>query len=154
MSENTERPIIFPFSNPTSKSECSAEEAIHWSKGKAIFASGSPFPDVEYDGVTITPSQGNNVYIFPAMGLAVFAACPTHLPDKAFSRAARALAALVTPEQFSRGLIYPPLDRIRESSLLVATSIVEYFYEAGLATVPKPEDIGEFVRSVAWKPEY
>lgn len=154
MAESTERPIIFPFSNPTSKSECTAEDAYKHSKGKAIFASGSPFAPFEYDGHTFTPSQGNNVYIFPAMGLAVFAACPTHIPDKAFSRAARALAALVTPEQFERGLVYPPLDRIRESSLLVATSIVEYFYEAGIATVPKPEDVGEYVRSCAWEPEY
>jgi len=154
MAQNTERPIIFPFSNPTSKSECTAEEAYEWTKGKAIFAAGSPFSPFEYDGKTITPSQGNNVYIFPAMGLAVFAAVPTHIPDKAFSRAARALAALVTPEQFERGQVYPPLDRIRESSLIVAQAIVEYFYEAELATVPKPEDVGEYVRSVAWKPEY
>ena len=154
MSQNTERPIIFPFSNPTSKSECTAEDVYEHSKGKAIFASGSPFPALEYDGKTYTPSQGNNVYIFPAMGLAVYAACPTHIPDKAFSRAARALAALVTPEQFERGLVYPPLDRIRESSLLVATAIVEYFYEEGIATVEKPEDVGEYVRNCAWKPEY
>ena len=154
MAANTARPIIFPFSNPTSKSECTAEEACEWSNGTAIFAAGSPFPAFEYEGRTITPSQGNNVYIFPAMGLAVFAACPTHIPDKAFSRAARALAALVTPEQFERGLVYPPLDRIRDSSLIVATAIVEFFYEAGLATVPRPDDVAEYVRSVAWKPEY
>jgi malate dehydrogenase (oxaloacetate-decarboxylating)(NADP+) len=154
MAANTERPIIFPFSNPTSKSECSAEEAYTWTKGKAIFASGSPFPSFTYEGQTFTPSQGNNVYIFPAMGLAVLAACPTHIPDKAFSRAARALAALVTSDQFERGIIYPPLDRIRESSILVATAIVEYFFEAGLATIDKPDDVGEFVRSIAWKPLY
>lgn len=154
MAANTARPIIFPFSNPTSKSECTAEEAYEWTNGAAIFASGSPFPAFEYNGKTITPSQGNNVYIFPAMGLAVLAAKPTTIPDRAFSRAARALAALVSQEQFERGIIFPPLARIREASLIVATAIVEYFYEAGLATVPKPDDVGEYVRSIAWEPEY
>ena len=154
LARNTERPIIFPFSNPTSKSECTAEEAYTWTNGKAVFASGSPFPPFTHNGETFTPSQGNNVYIFPAMGLAVFAASPTHIPDKAFSRAARALAALVTSEQFERGIVFPPLDRIRESSIIVATAIVEYFFEEGLATVPKPDDVGEFVRSKAWLPEY
>ncbi len=154
MAANTARPIIFPFSNPTSKSECTAEEAYTWTNGAAIFASGSPFPSFEYAGKTITPSQGNNVYIFPAMGLAVLAAKPSTIPDRAFSRAARSLAALVSQEQFERGIIFPPLDRIREASLIVATAIVEYFYEAGLATMPKPDDVAEYVRSIAWEPEY
>jgi len=154
MAANTARPIIFPFSNPTSKSECTAEEAYTWTNGAAIFASGSPFPSFEYAGKTITPSQGNNVYIFPAMGLAVLAAKPSTIPDRAFSRAARALAALVSQEQFECGIIFPPLDRIREASLIVATAIVEYFYEAGLATMPKPDDVAEYVRSIAWEPEY
>lgn len=154
MARNTERPIIFPYSNPTSKSECSAEEAYTWTKGKAIFASGSPFPAFEYEGKTFTPGQGNNVYIFPAVGLAVLAAKPRTIPDRTFSRAARALANLVTQEQFDAGLIYPPMNRIREASLIVATAVVEYFFEEGLATVPKPDDVAEYVRSVAWKAEY
>lgn len=154
MARNTERPIIFPYSNPTSKSECSAEDTYTWTKGKAIFASGSPFPPFEYEGHTFTPGQGNNVYIFPAVGLAILAAKPRTIPDRAFSRAARALANLVTQEQFDRGLIYPPMNRIREASLIVATAVTEFFFEEGLATIPKPDDVAEYVRSISWKPEY
>jgi len=154
MAGTTERPIIFPYSNPTSKSECSAEEAYTWTNGKAIFASGSPFPTVELNGRTYHPGQGNNVYIFPAMGLAVMAARPQHIPDGAFVRAARTLASLVTQEQFDKGLIYPPMMDIRTSSITVAVAIAEYFFEKGLARAERPADIAAFVKSLAWEPEY
>ncbi len=154
MARNTDRPIIFPYSNPTSKSECTAEQAYTWTQGRAIFASGSPFQPVELNGTTYYPGQGNNVYIFPAMGLAVLAAKPRTIPDKAFSRAARALSSLVTQELFDRGLIYPPMNRIRESAILVATSVAEYFFESGLATVPKPDDVGAYLRELSYKPTY
>ncbi|NQW28941.1 MAG: NAD-dependent malic enzyme [Ignavibacteria bacterium] len=154
MAANTERPIIFPYSNPTSKSECSAEEAYTWTNGKVIFASGSPFPPCTVNGKTFVPGQGNNVYIFPAVGLAILAAKPTTIPDKAFSRAARTLAKMVSQEQFDKGLIYPPMADIRESSIVVAIAVTEYFFEAGLATVPKPDDVAEYVRSISWKAEY
>jgi malate dehydrogenase (oxaloacetate-decarboxylating)(NADP+) len=154
MARNTPRPIIFPYSNPTSKSECTAEQAYTWSNGTAIFASGSPFPPFEFEGTTYHPGQGNNVYIFPAMGLAVLAAKPSTIPDKAFSRAARALSSLVTQELFDRGLIYPAMNRIRESAILVATAVAEYFFESGLATVQRPDDVGAYVREMSYKPEY
>ncbi|MCO6465107.1 MAG: NAD-dependent malic enzyme [Bradyrhizobiaceae bacterium] len=154
MARNTERPIIFPYSNPTSKSECTAEQAYTWSGGKAIFASGSPFPPFEYDGKTLTPSQGNNVYIFPAMGLAVLAAKPTTIPDEAFSVAARALSGMVTQEMFDSGVVYPPLTRIRESAHVVATAVAEYFFDSGLATVERPADVGAFVADKSYKPDY
>lgn len=154
MAINSERPIIMAFSNPTSKSECSAQDAYLWSEGRAIFASGSPFPPFEYNGKKIFPGQGNNIYIFPAVGLAILAAKPKTIPDKAFSRAARTLASLVTQEQFDRGQVYPPLEKIRESTHHVAVAVTEYFFEAGLATVPKPDNIEEYVESMSWKPEY
>ena len=154
MARNTERPVIFPYSNPTSKSECTAEQAYEWTNGKAIFASGSPFPPFEYAGKTYTPSQGNNVYIFPAMGLAVLAAKPTHIPDKAFTRAARTLAGMVTQDLFDRGMIYPPLTHIRESAMVVATAVAEYFFDTGIATAPRPGNIEQTIREMSYKAEY
>ncbi len=113
MSAVNERPIIFPYSNPTSRSECTAEQAYTWSKGKAIFASGSPFAPVTYNGKTFTPGQGNNVFIFPAMGLAVFATEATRVTDEMFLTAAEVVAEHVTEEVFARGLIYPAVQDIR-----------------------------------------
>src|SRR5262249_33578746 len=103
MAEINERPIIFPYSNPTSRLECTAEEAYQWSEGRAIFASGSPFPPVEFQGKTLVPGQGNNVYIFPAVGMAVYATEATRVTDAMFIVAAKAVAELVTDESLEKG---------------------------------------------------
>lgn len=154
MARNTAHPIIFPYSNPTSKSECSAEEAYTYTNGACIFASGSPFPPVEFNGKTFQPGQGNNVYIFPAIGLAVLAANPSTIPNETFVCAANALAAMVTEEQFRKGLIYPPIENIRESSIKVAITVAEYFFNSGLARTERPENIASYVQGLAWVPEY
>ncbi len=154
MSEVNERPIIFPYSNPTSRSECTAEEAYKWSQGKAIFASGSPFAPVDFGGKTFIPGQGNNVYIFPAMGMAVLATEASRVPEELFITAAKGVAAQVTQEELDNGLIYPPQSDIFEASLKTATKIAEVIFERGLARIPKPDDVGAHIRKLAYKPVY
>ncbi len=154
MSLINERPIIFPYSNPTSHSECTAEQAYTWSKGTAIFASGSPFAPVEYEGKTFTPGQGNNVFIFPAMGLAIFATGAKRVTDEMFITAAEAVAEQVTPSDFENGLIYPQVKDILKVSINVAVRIAEKIFETGLAGVKKPYDIREFIISKMYIPAY
>jgi malate dehydrogenase (oxaloacetate-decarboxylating)(NADP+) len=154
MAEINERPIIFPYSNPTSRSECTAEEAYRWSDGRAVFASGSPFPPVEIAGHKFVPGQGNNVYIFPAMGMAVFATEATRVTEEMFIVAAKAVAEQVTDEDLSLGLIYPPQSRILEASLHVAERVASYIFDKGLARVPRPDNIGSLISARAYRPAY
>jgi malate dehydrogenase (oxaloacetate-decarboxylating)(NADP+) len=154
MARINERPIIFPYSNPTSRSECTAEEAYKWSGGRAIFASGSPFAPVEIDGKTLIPGQGNNVYIFPAMGMAVLATEATRVTEEMFIIAARAVAEQVTEANLANGLIYPPTSNIFDASLHVAGKVAAYIFDHGLARVPRPSDIDAHVRASAYKPVY
>ena len=154
MAEINERPIIFPYSNPTSRSECTAEEAYRWSQGRAIFASGSPFPPVEVAGKTFVPGQGNNVYIFPAMGMAVFATEAKRVTEEMFIVAARAVAEQVTDQSLSTGLIYPPQSQILKASLHVATRVAEYIFDNNLARVSRPTDIGALIRARTYRPVY
>ena len=123
MSEINERSIIFPYSNPTSRSECTAKEAYRWSDGRAIFASGSPFPPVEIIGRKFIRGQGNNVYIFPATGMAVYATVATRVTEEMFIVAAKAVAEQVTEDNLASGLIYPPQSHILDASLHVAQRV-------------------------------
>jgi malate dehydrogenase (oxaloacetate-decarboxylating)(NADP+) len=154
MAELNQRPIIFPYSNPTSRSECSAEEAYRWSSGRAIFASGSPFPPVEIGGRRFVPNQGNNVYIFPAMAMALFATEAERVTDEMFLTAAQAIAEQVSEENLAAELIYPPRERIFASSLHVAERVAASIFDQGLARVPRPADISELIRSRVYRPVY
>ncbi len=154
MSEINKFPLIFPFSNPTSHSECTAEEAYKWSAGKAIFASGSPFETVELNGKKFIPGQGNNVFIFPAMGMAVFATEVKRVTDEMFICAAEALAGQVSAEMLKSGLIYPPISEIRNVSINVAVKIAEYIFDKGLAGIDRPESIEKYIKSKVYYPAY
>jgi malate dehydrogenase (oxaloacetate-decarboxylating)(NADP+) len=154
MAALNERPIIFPYSNPTSRSEATAEEVYRWSSGRAIFASGSPFPPVEIAGRRFVPGQGNNVYIYPAMGMAIYATEATRVTEELFIIAARALAEQVSEEHLASGLIYPPQSDILRASLHVAERIATGIFDQGLARVPRPDDIGALIRARAYRPVY
>ena len=146
------RPMIFALSNPTSRAECTAEQAYQWSAGRAIFASGSPFAPVEFEGQTFVPGQANNAYIFPGVGLGVIAAGATRVTDDMFLVAARTLAGMVSDDDLAQGATFPPLARIREISAAIATAVARQARDLGLASEILPEDPAEVVRALMYDP--
>ncbi|CAN1822200.1 NADP-dependent malic enzyme [Linum perenne] len=155
MSSSNEKPLIMALSNPTSQAECTAEEAYCWSKGKAIFASGSPFDPVEYEGKVYVPGQGNNAYIFPGFGLGLVMSGAIRVHDDMLLAASEALAGQVTDSEYEKGMIYPPFSKIRKISAEIAAKVADKAYQLGLASrIPRPPDLVKYAESCMYSPLY
>ncbi|MBR1131757.1 NAD-dependent malic enzyme [Bradyrhizobium iriomotense] len=154
MAELNEQPIVFALSNPTSKAECSAEDAYRYTEGRALFACGSPYDPVTLSGRTFVPRQGNNSYIFPGVGLGVIASRSRLVTDEMFMAAAHALADCVGKEDLAQGSLYPALPRIREVSVRIAAAVADVAYQRGLADGPAPNDVKALVQSQMYEPKY
>jgi len=154
MARINERPIVFALSNPTSKAECTAEDAYRWTGGRAIFACGSPFDPVTVGGKTFVPRQGNNSYIFPGVGMGAIASRARRITDEMFSAAAEALAGQVTAEDLAQGSIYPSLTRIREVSAHIAAAVAKVAFERGLARARRPRKLLAWVKTQMYDPRY
>jgi malate dehydrogenase (oxaloacetate-decarboxylating)(NADP+) len=152
MSAINQRPVLFALSNPTSRAECTAEEAYAWSEGRAIFASGSPFAPVVWHGATMRPAQGNNAYVFPGIGLGAVACRARRLPNELFLTAARTLAGLVRRRDLQEGALYPPLADIRKISLTIAVSVATKAYAMGLAGERVPADVRRSIEALVYCP--
>ena len=154
MARINQRPVVFALSNPTANSECTAEQAYAWSGGRALFASGSPFPPVTMAGQTFVPRQANNAYIFPGVGLGIIACRARRVTDRMFLNAARTLAAAVTGADLQRGALFPALDRIREVSVSIAAAVAAVAYDEDLAAVSRPDDIDALIREHVYDARY
>lgn len=153
-----QRPLIFALSNPTDKSECTAEQAYDYSNGRVIFASGSPFPPVIRNGVEVmVPSQGNNIFIYPGVGLAVTATKAKMVTDEMFYEASKALASCLTPDELLKGRLFPSINNIRKVSYKVACAVAKTAIAQGLCTEELPpfkNSWDSYIADLMWKPEY
>ena len=154
MAQLNKRPVIFALSNPTSKSECSAEDAYRHTGGRALFACGSPYDPVQVEGKRFVPRQGNNSYIFPGVGLGAIASGTRLVTDEMFMAAARALATLVSDEDIKQGSLYPALPRIREVSAEIAAAVADVAYKRGLAAGNRPKDLVGYIHSQMYDARY
>ena len=147
-------PIVFALSNPTSSSECTAEQAYRWTKGMCLFASGSPFDEVVLNGQILSPGQGNNAYVFPGVGLGIVLTRSKIIPDNLFLVAAKTLAGLVTDKELSKGQLYPSLSDIRNVSKKIAINVARKVISSGLSTTNISDDLEKHLDKIIYYPEY
>ncbi len=154
MTSYNQQPIVFALSNPTSRAECTAAEAYEFTEGAALFASGSPFAPLEFGGRLRTPSQANNAFIFPGLGLGVVLAKAARVTESMFHTAAEALAESVPGDSLVSGALLPPLEAIREVSARIAARVAREAVAEGLSDVVLPEDVEGWVRERMYDPSY
>jgi malate dehydrogenase (oxaloacetate-decarboxylating)(NADP+) len=154
MSRINERPVVLALSNPTEKAECTPEQAYTWSNGKAIYAAGVQFPPVQFRGQTFLPGQANNFYIFPAIGMAVFATQAFRVTDEMFIEAAHGVADQVPRELLNQGLLYPLQANILETEIQTAARVAKLVFDSGLARVKRPANMVAFIREHVYSPDY
>lgn len=154
MADNCDRPVILPLSNPTSNAEAQPRDLLEWTQGRAIIATGSPFEPVEFEGATHQFGQGNNVFIFPALGLAAMATKAKRVTDDMITQTAQALADQVTQAELDRGMLYPEVDRLREVTTVVAVAAAQEAFNEGIASIPQPNDLQAFIEDAMWHPDY
>jgi malate dehydrogenase (oxaloacetate-decarboxylating)(NADP+) len=154
MSRINERPVILALSNPTEHAECTAEQAYTWSKGKAIYAAGVQFAPVRHNGQTFLPGQANNFYIFPAIGMAIFATQAKRVTDEMFIEAAQAVADQVPADLLKQGLLYPLQSNILETEIETAARVAKLVFDSDLARADRPADMLAFIRQHVYSPEY
>jgi malate dehydrogenase (oxaloacetate-decarboxylating)(NADP+) len=154
MARLNDRPIIFALSNPTSRAECTAEQAYEWSDGRAVFASGSPFAEVTIGNNTFRPGQGNNAYVFPGIGLGAIASEASKLTDDVFLVAAHRLAELVEATDLEAGSLYPPMHSIRDISISIAEAVANEVYNSGLSKGSAPDNLSQTINEMIYDPNY
>jgi malate dehydrogenase (oxaloacetate-decarboxylating)(NADP+) len=154
MARINKRPVVFALSNPTSKAECSAEEAYTWSDGRAIFASGSPFPACTYKGKTFVPGQSNNAYVFPGVGLGIAACRVKRVTDEMFFASAKVLAEMTSSQDLAKGRLFPALTKIREISARIGAATAEVAFKRGLAGMRRPKHLLQYIRGMQYDPMY
>lgn len=157
MAQYQEKPVVFPLSNPDTRAECTAEQAFRWTEGRAIFASGSPFPDVVLpNGRVGRTNQCNNSYSFPGLGLGITVSRASRVTSNMFLETAKTIAELATPEQLKEGILFPGVSHLRDVALAVGTRVCEVAYEQGLATavLKEGELLSDVVQSSMFVPDY
>jgi malate dehydrogenase (oxaloacetate-decarboxylating)(NADP+) len=154
MAKVNEQPVIFALSNPTSRAECTAEQAYAWTDGRAVFSSGSPFRAVHINGDIKVPGQGNNAYVFPGLGLGALESQASQIDDEMLITAASSLAACVSEKQLDYGCLYPPLKEIREVSLSIAMAVAKCAERKGLTNKPLDDNFEQHLRNIQYWPDY